>query len=138
MSDLVMDTRLIWDSKNLKEIDEAKTEYRKYQAQGYEIQKPDGTVVDKFMPYIEELIIKAKKIYSHHIMKILNDKGDERLVWDKENGKQAKEAKAKFEELLGKKYTAFSVDTQGNKNQKIEEFDVDAEEILMVPQTSAG
>ena len=132
-----MDLRLVWDSKRLKEIDEAKAEYRKYRSQGYEIQKSDGTAIDKFMPYLEELVIKAKKTYNH-VMKILNDKGDERLVWDKENGKQAKEAKAKFEELLGKKYMAFSVDTQGDKNRKIEEFDVDAEEILMVPPTSAG
>lgn len=133
-----MDLRLVWDSNKLKEIDEAKAEYRKYRAQGYEIQKPDGTILDRFMPYLEELIVKTKKTYNHHVMKILNDKGDERLVWDKENGKQAKEAKAKFEELLGKKHMAFSVDRQGNKNRKIEEFDVDAEEILMVPPTSAG
>jgi chlorite dismutase len=133
-----MNLRLIWDSKKLKEVDEAKAEYRKYRAQGYEIQKPDGTIIDRFMPYLEELIVKAKKICNLHVMKILNDKGDERLVWDKENGKQAKEAKVKFEELLGKKYMAFSVDTQGNKNRKIEEFDVDAEEILMIPPTSAG
>ena len=50
----------------------------------------------------------------------------------------AKEAKAKFEELLGKNYMAFSVDSEGKKNRKIEEFDIDAEEILMVPPTSAG
>ena len=47
MSDLVMDLRLVWNSKRLKEIDEAKAEYRKYRSQGYEIQKPDGTAGPK-------------------------------------------------------------------------------------------
>jgi len=89
------------------------------------------------MPYLEELIIRAKKTCLR-MMKILNESGDDRLVWDRDNGKQAKEAKAKFEELLGKNYMAFSVDSKGNKNRRIEEFDVDAEEILMVPPTSKG
>jgi hypothetical protein len=137
MSELVMDLRLVWDSRKLKEIDEAKTEYRKYRAEGYEIVKPDGTPLDRFMPYLEELIIRAKKTCLR-MMKILNESGDDRLVWDRDNGKQAKEAKAKFEELLGKNYMAFSVDSKGNKNRRIEEFDVDAEEILMVPPTSKG
>ena len=61
MSELVMDLRLVWDSRKLKEIDEAKAEYRKYRAEGYEIVKPDGTPLDRFMPYLEELIIRAKK-----------------------------------------------------------------------------
>lgn len=137
MSELVMDLRLVWNSTKLKEIDEAKKEYLKYRNQGYIIQKIDGTPLDRFLPYLEELIVKAHKT-CRRVMKILNDKGDERLVWDKENGKQAKEAKVKFEELLAGNYMAFSVDSKGNKNRKITEFDVDAEEILMIPPTSKG
>jgi hypothetical protein len=52
MSELVMDLRLVWDSRKLKEIDEAKAEYRKYRAEGYEIVKPDGTPLDRFMNLI--------------------------------------------------------------------------------------
>ena len=135
--ELVMDRRIIWDSRKLKEIDEAKATIRMYKAQGYEVVKTDGTPMDKFLPSLEEVIIKAHKVFKS-VMRILCEKGDERLVWDKENGKEAKEAKAKFIELLKSGYTAFSVDSKGKKNRKIEEFDVDAEEILMVPKTSAG
>lgn len=137
METLVMDRRIVWDSRKLKEIDEAKATIRMYRAQGHQIVKTDGTPLDKFIPSLEEVIIKAQKV-AKSVMKILCEKGDERLVWDKENGKEAKEAKAKFEELLKKGYTAFSVDSKGKKNRKIEEFDVDAEEILMVPKTAAG
>jgi hypothetical protein len=137
METLVMDRRIVWDSRKLKEIDEAKAIIRTYRAQGHQIVKTDGTPLDKFIPSLEEVIIKAQRV-AKSVMKILCEKGDERLVWDKENGKEAKEAKAKFEELLKKGYTAFSVDSKGKKNRKIEEFDVDAEEILMVPKTAAG
>ena len=135
---LVMDRRIVWDSTKLKEIDEAKALVREYRSEGHVITKADGvTPLDKFIPSLEEVVIKAQKV-AKRVMKILCEKGDERLVWDKENGKEAKEAKAKFEDLMKNGYTAFSVDSKGKKNRKIEEFDVDAEEILMVPKTAKG
>jgi len=137
MSTLVMDRRLVWNSSKLKEIDEAKDLYRQYRAEGHVITKVDGTPLEKFIPSLEEIIVKAQKVVKS-VMKILSDKGDERLVWDKENGREAKEAKAKFEDLMKNGYTAFSVDSKGKKNRKIEEFDVDAQEILMVPKTARG
>ena len=137
MSTLVMDRRIVWDSTKLREIDEAKSLVREYRAKGHIITKADGTPLDKFVPSLEEAIIKAQTVVKS-VLKILSEKGDERLVWDKENGREAKEAKNKFEEFMKKNYMAFSVDSKGKKNRKIEEFDVDAEEILMVPPTSKG
>lgn len=137
MTEIVMDRRIVWDSRKLKEVDEAKAMVRDYRSQGYLITKADGTPLERFIPSLEEVIVKAQKV-AKRVMKILCEKGDERLVWDKENGKEAKEAKTKFEELLSKGFTAFSVDSNGKKNRKIEEFDVDAEEILMIPKTSKG
>jgi hypothetical protein len=84
------------------------------------------------------VVIKAQKVIAKHVMKILCPAGDERVVWDKDNGQEAMQAKERFKDLLKKKYKAYSVDARGKKNRPIEEFDVDAEEILMVPPTSAG
>lgn len=137
MSTLILDRRIVWDCTRLKEVDEAKTLIRQYRAEGHVITKADGTLLDKFSPSLEEVIVKAQKV-AKRVMKILCEKGDERLVWDKENGKEAKEAKVKFEDLIKKGYMAFSVDAKGKKNRKIEEFDIDAEEILMIPKTVKG
>lgn len=134
---LVMDRRVIWDSMILKQIEEAKKIIIKYKRAGHIILKPDGQIMERFHPSFEEVIIKTKKI-SGHILKILSENGDDRITWDKENGNQAKEAKVKFNELLGKGYMAFSVDNEGQKNRRIKEFDVDAEEIIMVPKTVKG
>lgn len=134
---LVMDRRIIWDAMNLKQIDQAKKIIMEYKKAGHMILKTDGEIMERFHPSFEEVIIKTKKIYTH-ILKILTENGDDRITWDKENGRQAKEAKAKFIELLDKGYMAFSVDNQGNKNKKIKEFDVDAEEIIMIPKTVKG
>jgi len=136
-TELVMDRRVVWDSKKLKQIDEAKKTIMKFKRLGYKIILTDGSPMEKFSASLEEVIIKAEKIYNR-VLKILTEEGDNRLTWDKENGIQAKEAKAKFVEFLKKGYKAYSVDTRGRKNRKIEEFDVDAEEILMIPPTSKG
>jgi hypothetical protein len=134
VQELVIDRHILWDSKSLKSIDEAKTIIMEYKRAGHMILKVNGEIMERFHPRFEELIIKTKKIFAH-IMKILNDKGDDRLTWDKDNGQQAKEAKIKFYDLLKQGYMAFSVDNQSRRNKRIKEFDVDAEEILMVPKT---
>ena len=135
--ELVMNQRIIWNGKKMKEIEQAKQMIMKYKRKGYKIMKSDGTLMGRSSPALEEVIVEVQKI-AKSVMKILTEEGDERIVWDKDNGREAKEAKRKFLELLKKGYTAFSVDVDSQKNRKIKEFDVDAEEILMVPETVKG
>lgn len=137
VENLVMDRRIIWDSKSLKQIDQAKKIIMEYKKAGYMILKANGEIMERWSPHLEEVIIKTKRIFGH-ILKILTEKGDDRIIWDKENGSQAKEAKGRFTKLIGQGYMAFSVDNKGKKNRRIYEFDVDAEEILMVPKTVKG
>lgn len=137
--ELVLDRRILWDKCRLKEIEEAKKQYREYKRQGYSITLPDKTTpIDKFNSTLEEIVVLAKRIITKHVMKVLNAKGDDRIVWDKDNGPEAKQAKRKFNELIGKGYKAYSLDRKGKKNKRITEFDIDAEEILMVPETARG
>jgi hypothetical protein len=137
IAELTMDRRVVWDSSKLRQIDEAKKTIMDYRRAGYIILKGDGNPMERFHPSLQEVVIKAQKT-TKRLLKILDVTGDTRITWDKENGKEAKEAKAKFEELLGKGWKAYSVDSKGNKNRKIEEFDVDAQEILMIPPTAKG
>jgi len=135
--ELVMDRRIVWDKCRIKEVEEAKKRILEFKRQGYLILKPDGSVFERFNSTLEEVIVKTQRV-KKKIMKILTENGDERLVWDMDNGQEAKEAKKKFMELIRRGYKAYSVDHQGKKNRKIEEFDVEAEEILMVPETVQG
>ncbi len=137
-AELVMDERVVWDSKRLKQVDEAKMLIMGFKRRGYQIMLGDGkTPMERFRPHLEEVVIKAHRLGTR-VLKILCEKGDERLVWDKERGQQAKEAKKKFLEYLKKGHKAYSVDIDGKKNKRIHEFDVDAEEILMIPPTAKG
>lgn len=137
VAEIALDRRIVWDAARLKEIEEAKAEILEYKRAGHVILKGDGTPMERFHPSLQEVIIKATRIASH-VMKILDNQGDTRITWDKENGKEAKEAKQKFEDLLKQGYKAYSVRTNGEKGRRIEEFDVDAQEILMLPETRKG
>lgn len=138
MNQLVMNRRIVWDASKLKQIDEAKSEFLKFKRMGYEIVTLNGNELEHFHPSHEVFVIKARPHGGRHVLKILSQNGDDRIIWDKENGKQAKEAKVRFEELLKKSYKAYSIDSRGRKNRRVEEFDVDAEQILMVPPTVRG
>ena len=133
--ELVVDRRVVWDRTRLKEIDEAKAIILDFKRKGHEILKANGELMERFHPSLEEVIIKVKRI-PQKILKILTPNGDDRIVWDKDNGPEALEAKQKFGELIGKGYKAFSVDQNGKRKRQITEFDVEAEEILMIPKTA--
>jgi hypothetical protein len=138
-NDLVMNTRLCWDSTNKRQVEEAKQWFVSFKRKGVPIQDNNGKPVQFFRPHYEELVALAAQEHSgNRVLKILCEKGDERVVWDKNNGRQAKEAKEKFMQLVKSGYSAYSVDTKGRKNKRIEEFDVEAEEILMIPPTAKG
>lgn len=79
------------------------------------------------------------------VFRILSQNGDERLVWDRRDAKQVREAFTKFKELLKKGYTAFTVLANGARGHKLTEFDpglqeilMTAKEVLMVPPTIPG
>jgi len=139
-NELVMNQRCCWDSRKRKQVEEAKQWFVAFKRKGVVIQDKDGKPVQYFRPHYEELVAIAgtDELKGKRLLKILNDRGDERVVWDSNNGRQAMEAKEKFRDLVGKGYSAYSVDARGRKNRRIKEFDVEAEEILMVPPTAKG
>lgn len=137
MTELLMDRRVVWNHLRMKEVDEAKKEIMMFKRKGYPVLTSSGEPLERFNPNLEEVLIKATKL-NLQVIKILTENGDDRITWDKDNGRQAKEAKSKFLEFIKKGYKAYSVDIEGQKNRPIEEFDVDAEEILMIPPTVKG
>jgi len=139
MEALVNRTRFCWDMTDRRQVEEAKAWFVTFKRKGVPIEDKDGRPVEFFRPHYGELVaLPTPSHEGNRTLKILSDKGDERIVWDFNNGRQAKEAKEKFMSLVGQGYSAYSVDAKGNKNRRIQEFDVEAEEILMIPPTAKG
>jgi len=78
------------------------------------------------------------KVVTRGEMAILDETGDTKLIWDSDNDDEVKNAKRTFDDLKKKGYAAFKVDKKGEKGSIMEEFDADAEKIIMAPQMRGG
>lgn len=71
---------------------------------------------------------------------ILDDKGDTKLTWEPNDPDSVKEAKKRFDDLKKQGYSAFAVETETKEVQgrRIDKFESDMGEVLMVPQRRGG
>jgi acetyl-CoA carboxylase beta subunit len=70
---------------------------------------------------------------------ILDESGDSRMQWDRNNPQQVAEAKARFNELKAKHYLAYKVDpASGGQGEVIHDFDPKAERIILHQQNVGG
>ena len=79
------------------------------------------------------------------VLRIMNSSGDRSVRWDREGVEvgdpeaiaAVREAERLFEEARARGATGFRV-TTGKPAERIERFDPDAEQIIMVPQVAGG
>jgi hypothetical protein len=71
-------------------------------------------------------------------MRIMGGKGDTKIVWSKDNEDEVENAQRTFDDLQSKGFTAFSVKRNGDKDERITEFDPDAQTLIMVPRIAGG
>jgi hypothetical protein len=73
-----------------------------------------------------------------HEMRIMGGNGDTKIVWSRDNADEVASAQRTFYELRDKGFTAFSVKRSGDKDERITEFDPDAQSLIMVPRLAGG
>jgi hypothetical protein len=64
--------------------------------------------------------------------------GDTKLVWDPDNESEVECAKATFDKLIAKGFTAFHVKDKGEQGEKMKKFDPEAGKIILVPRIQGG
>ena len=69
---------------------------------------------------------------------ILDESGDSRLQWDRNNPESVKAARERFEELRGKGYLAYKLDRGGAQGAVIDDFEPDAERIILHARMVGG
>jgi len=73
-------------------------------------------------------------------MRVLDPKGDLKVIWDPENDDEVEAAKNQFNELVKEKgFAAFEVGLGGKKSNKhVRKFDPDMGKLIMVPAIAGG
>lgn len=79
-----------------------------------------------------------EQIVPRREMRVMDGSGDTKIIWDSGNPDEVANARRTFDDLLAKRYLAFSVTKLGNKGEQIRKFDADAEKLIMVPQLKGG
>lgn len=64
--------------------------------------------------------------------------GDTRLTWDPSNVDEVDAARATFDKLVAKGFTAFRVEGESSKGAKLTSFDSTARKIIMIPKVAGG
>jgi len=72
-------------------------------------------------------------------MSILSQKGDETVRWDKDDPASVENARKKFLEFLAeRKGMAIRMNEDGQKGDKMTDFDPDAERVVLMPLVVGG
>lgn len=129
---------IVWDPNSERQIDDAKERVERLLRQGFSTVKAEysnGEVILRPPPKDENI----------GVFRVLSDNGDDRIIWDRRDKNQVKEAFAVFKKYMDKGYTAYVVNEDGSHGHKITEFDPGLEEIIMnageailVPKTKPG
>lgn len=84
---------------------------------------------------IEEVLEQKQVI---HVMRVIDDTGDTKIMWDRSREPEVDNARDTFNKMKKKGYKAYSVKKDGTPGEIIEEFDPEAEKIIMAPQMRGG
>lgn len=75
---------------------------------------------------------------THGVLAVLDRTGDTKIIWDRSNADEVAAAKKTFDDLIAKRFVAYSVDDKGNKGAQIRTFDATAGKIILAPALVGG
>jgi len=120
-----------FDDSSNREIEEAKTYYRKARAAGRKIVDMEGNPVEHFHPALQGFKILESELRDHEFaMRLINETGDETVIWDSRDPDEVKEAERRFKEYTDKGWKAYAVDASGKLAGRIRSFGADACEVV--------
>jgi len=120
---------LAFDPRSNSERAEARRMARTLESRGFSVRERSPG----------KIILEPPRRDPHQgVFRVLSENGDDRIVWDRRDPGQVREAFEKFGDFLKKGYTAYATLSSGKKGHRIEDFDPGMEEIILVPGTMPG
>jgi hypothetical protein len=72
------------------------------------------------------------------VLEAMDDTGDTKTIWDKDNPDEVEMARRTFDDLKARGYMAYSVDKEGEPDSVVNEFDPNAERLILRPAMAGG
>lgn len=71
-------------------------------------------------------------------LQVMGKSGHTTVKWDPDNDAEVKTARATFDALIDKGFSAFAVKGKDDKGEKLRRFDPTASEIILIPPIAGG
>jgi len=71
-------------------------------------------------------------------LRVMGQAGDTKIIWDAGQEDEVATARRTFNELRAKRYNAYAVKKNGDQGELINEFDPEAEKIILAPPMAGG
>lgn len=132
--------RVEWNTGRLKEAEEAKKVYLKAKQENRLILNEEDKPVETFAQVANKgvfIIGETELKETEFSMRVFNETGDSRLIWDSAEKSQVEEAKDRFNEYISNGWRAYAIKKDGTKSsRRIYHFDAELEEIYFDDQKS--
>lgn len=120
-----------WDDSDRREVENAKEQYCTARNENRTITDMDGSIISHFKPSLCGFIIGPTELKATEFaVRVFDETGDRRLIWDMSDPDQSREAAKLFNEYLDKGWRAYTVDESGESRRRIHKFDIDNQEVL--------
>lgn len=123
--------RIEWDDSDKKQVEEAKKHYQSARKAGRLIVDMDDKVIEHFKSNLCGFIIKQTELKDFEFaVRVFDETGDRRIIWDMTDPNQVKDAAKLFNEYIAKGWRAYAIDVTGESKRRIHKFDLEKEEVL--------
>lgn len=117
---------VVWNPAMPAEACEAAARIAELKEQGFV--EVDGSSVPG-----ETRLVPPQRDANFGLLRVLSDNGDDRVIWDRRDPMQVREAFARFQSFIKRGYTAYVSMGDGQRGHRIHEFDPGLEEVILVP-----
>lgn len=135
------DFEVSWDSNSLKQADEAKSIYQQMRLTQRRIIDENDKSVQSFREVASFGFFKVLAAVLNDdelAFRILDNTGDQRLIWNLKNPNQVAEAKERFEKHIKSGGRAYAIFRDGSKAHRIKSFLEEREEVILEDKTPSG
>ena len=123
--------RVEFDPRVKKQLEEAKQKYQSAKLQGRTVFSTTGNEINSWQVVRDGFVVAPKALSDNQFaLRILDETGDRRIVWDLLSPKETNEAKKKFDEYQLKGWRAYAIAKDGTRSHRIASFDETLQEVI--------
>lgn len=130
--------RVSWDKNLQDQVEEARADFENNAALKNVMTDESGNMLDEFNPDMGSFKVLGQlaSLPTQALLQILDESGDQRLIWDADNKAEIARAAKKFAEYLEKGWKPYAITVNGKRGKRIHSFDPEREEIVFDDRTT--